>query len=151
MVKPRAAAQDGTGMCTHPATGQTSAPRPPSLLLPPPLFKHLQGITTPSSPLQKYLKTGILQGQDPALHYTGINTVRFPALLLGPSRSRHISAKHPPNEAVQGHRDPLTKCGVQDQPPPAHCLLPQPIIASDFSSSPRVPYSLRCKNQVPEP
>lgn len=50
-----------------------------------------------------------------------------------------MSAKHPPNEAVQGHRDPLTKRGVQDQPPRLTASSRSPSLPAISLPCPRFP------------
>lgn len=113
------------GPCTHPChmadsrQGPASSPR---LLLPPPLFK-------PSISATEIPKRGILQGQDQALHYAGINTAWFLALLPSPVVRVGKSLPNTPRTKQligTGMCLPSTGCRISPPgslPPPAahHC------------------------------
>lgn len=140
---------------TRPATAQTPGQgNPKATVTTPPPWLYLVSsreygptVSATETP-QKGRFTGA--GSGPALYRQKCRSAPgFTAQHHG--RGGHISAKHPPNEATQGRRDPLTKRGAQAQPPQLTASSRSLALPATSLPRPAVPCGLLCANRAPEP
>lgn len=109
-----------------PRQGPASAPRPPAPLLPPPLFNLLQRIQPQTPQKGRFAGAGSAEIPLSSRLYCSV-----------PQSGRAHLCQTPPERSRSGAQGPAHQAWGAGSAPPAHCLLPQPGIASDLSSSPR--------------